>query len=67
MKFIQAGNDGPVVGVEVKDIAGGKTLNIRTRRAVVIGAGGWKANARCVPTGTRVWTRTSAPAARRTS
>jgi succinate dehydrogenase/fumarate reductase flavoprotein subunit len=45
VKFIQAGNDGPVVGMEVQDIAGGKTLNIRTRRAVFIGAGGWKSNA----------------------
>ena len=44
VRFIQAGTDGPVVGVEVQDIAGGKTLNIRTRRAVFIGAGGWKSN-----------------------
>ena len=44
MKFIQAGKDGPVVGMEVQDLDGGKTLNIRTRKGVVLGAGGWKAN-----------------------
>jgi succinate dehydrogenase/fumarate reductase flavoprotein subunit len=44
IKFIQAGEDGPVVGMEVQDLDGGKTLNIRTRRGVVLGAGGWKAN-----------------------
>jgi flavocytochrome c len=44
VKLIQAGSDGPIVGVEVLDIVGGKTLNIRARRAVFIGAGGWKSN-----------------------
>ena len=44
VKFIQAGNDGPVVGMEVQDTAAGKTLYIRARRAVFIGAGGWKSN-----------------------
>ena len=45
-RFIQAGTDGPVVGVEVQNVtaAGGPTLNIRARRAVFIGAGGWKSN-----------------------
>jgi succinate dehydrogenase/fumarate reductase flavoprotein subunit len=44
VKFIQAGDDGPVVGMEVQDLAGGKTLNVRTRKGVVLGAGGWKGN-----------------------
>ncbi len=44
VRFIQAGADGPVVGLEVQDIAAGKTLNIRTRKGVVLGAGGWKSN-----------------------
>ena len=45
VRFIQAGEDGPVVGLEVQDTASGKTLNIRTRKGVVLGAGGWKSNA----------------------
>lgn len=44
VKLIQAGSDGPIVGVEVQDIAAGKTVNIRAKRAVFIGAGGWKSN-----------------------
>jgi flavocytochrome c len=44
VKLIQAGEDGPIVGVEVQDIAGGKTLNIRTRRSVFLGSGGFKSN-----------------------
>ena len=45
-RFIQAGTDGPVVGLEVQNVtaAGGRTLNIRARRCVFIGAGGWKSN-----------------------
>jgi succinate dehydrogenase/fumarate reductase flavoprotein subunit len=45
VRFIQAGEDGPVVGIEVYDIAGGKTIHIRTRKGVVLGSGGWKSNA----------------------
>jgi succinate dehydrogenase/fumarate reductase flavoprotein subunit len=44
VRFIQAGPDGPVVGLEVQDTAAGKTLNIRTRKGVMLGAGGWKSN-----------------------
>jgi succinate dehydrogenase/fumarate reductase flavoprotein subunit len=44
VRFIQAGDDGPVVGMEVQDLAAGKTLNIRTRKGVFLGAGGWKSN-----------------------
>jgi succinate dehydrogenase/fumarate reductase flavoprotein subunit len=44
VRFIQAGEDGPVVGMEVQDLAAGKTLNIRARKGVVLGAGGWKSN-----------------------
>ena len=44
IRFIQAGDDGPVVGLEVHDTVAEKTLNIRARRAVFIGAGGWKSN-----------------------
>ncbi len=44
VKFIQAGVDGPVVGMEVQDLVAGKTLNIRTRKGVMLGAGGWKNN-----------------------
>lgn len=44
VKFIQEGTDGPVLGLEVQDIAAGKTLHIRARRAVFLGSGGWKSN-----------------------
>jgi flavocytochrome c len=44
IKFIQEGTDGPVLGLEVQDIVGGKTLHFRARRAVFLGSGGWKSN-----------------------
>lgn len=44
VKLIQAGAEGPVVGLEVHDAAAGKTLNIRARRAVCLGSGGFKSN-----------------------
>ena len=44
IKLIQAGADGPIVGIEVQDIAAGKTVNIRARRAVFLGSGGFKSN-----------------------
>jgi flavocytochrome c len=44
VRLIQAGEDGPIVGLEAQDVAAGKTVNIRARRAVFIGAGGWKSN-----------------------
>jgi urocanate reductase len=44
IKFIQEGTDGPVLGLEVQDIVGGKTIHIRARRAVFLGSGGWKSN-----------------------
>ena len=45
-RFIQAGVDTPVVGLEIQNVtaAGGPTLNVRARRSVVIAAGGWKSN-----------------------
>jgi succinate dehydrogenase/fumarate reductase flavoprotein subunit len=42
VRFIQAGVDGPVVGLEVQGPS--KTINIRTRKGVVLGSGGWKSN-----------------------